>query len=207
MTIEYTEWSTLRGDFAARAGGEGHAEIIRELRAGIEERDAVIAARENLLLSEPATLTLTHAASPGGAAAFVYNSPATGRLVLASAEDAGTPYSDGDSDGVIFVELNADPAANLGAKALYVDEDGAADGTGLLLADITTGNTGRIFHLTMSDGRCVPVKDATSPGTPGRALKYDSSDGSLQFISPTTTDATVKTSTTMASGVKIAAAL
>jgi hypothetical protein len=207
MTIEYTEWSTLRGDFAARAGGEGHAEIIRELRAGIEERDAVIAARENLLLTEPATLTLTHAAVPGGTAAFVYTSPHSGRLVLVSAEAAGAPYSDGDGDGVIFVEVNADPATNLGAVALYVDEDGAADETGLLLADITTQNTGRILYLSMSDGRCVPVKDVTTPGTPGRALKFDSSDGSLQFISPTTTDATVSTSPTFAAGYLLAAAL
>jgi hypothetical protein len=157
----------------------------------------------NTLLATQSVLTFDDEDSPGGDPAFVNISPEGGHLTLVSAEGLGGVFAKISPTAALRALVDADPAGNLGAKALYLDENGATDGTGKLLADLSGGNTGIAFHLTLTNGQVVPVYDVTTPGTPGVAVNWNEPAGELQFISPTNADATVKTSATIARGFSL----
>jgi len=132
------------------------------------------------------TLTITHAASPGGNP--IYVKYANGRPYLCSniATDAVNKWL--TFGNAITVMVNHDAAAATGGFQLYFDKD--ATQPSRLLAALPGGKSD---YLDTSDPN-YPLKITynAAPATPGVAITYDDgADERLEFTSPTAANGTL----------------
>lgn len=132
------------------------------------------------------TLTITHAASPGGNPIYVKFGPGTPYLCCNMAPDAADKWLTFGSAVTIMVRHDADAAT--GGYQVYFDED--ATQPGRLLCALPGGKD---VYLDTSDPN-YPLKLTynAAPATPGVAISYDDgADERLEFISPTAANGTL----------------
>jgi hypothetical protein len=132
------------------------------------------------------TLTITHAASPGGNPIYVKFGPGTPYLCCNMATDAADKWLTFGSAVTIMVRHDADAAT--GGYQVYFDED--ATQPGRLLCALPGGKD---VYLDTSDPN-YPLKLTynAAPATPGVAISYDDgADERLEFISPTAANGTL----------------
>lgn len=94
----------------------------------------------------------------------------------------------GDGDRII-VRHNADPAANLGGRQVYFDEDAPAHQRLLFVSAHSVD-----AHVVTLGGRVLTIKHDADAATKGVALYLDDADDHVEFVSPTNTSGSAYTS-------------
>jgi hypothetical protein len=132
------------------------------------------------------TLTAYHAAAPGGNPIYVKYANGRPYLCCNFATDTADKWLTFGSAVTVMVKHDADAAT--GGYQLYLDED--ATQPGRLLAALPGLKSD---YLDTSDPNYpLKITYAAAPATPGVALNFDDgADERLEFISPTTANATI----------------
>lgn len=151
------------------------------------------------LAATPKTLTLTDDdnAAATGTALMVAVDGKGAYLASANAGGADAHFKDADAADAVVVDYNANPAANLGAVQVYVDEDAALGSRFLCVSPL-----GLDLFVPTVGGRFVRIAHDADAATSGVALYFDD-DGAdaaarLLFVSPTNEDGTETTSLALA---------
>jgi hypothetical protein len=132
------------------------------------------------------TLTITHAAAPGGNAVYL-KFDAAGKPYLACnmATDAVDKLLTFGSAYTLWIKHEADPSSG---TIVYFDED-ATQPARLLSAQTTLKD---VFIPTSNPQYTLRVVYNAAPGTPGVQVNFDDgADERLEFISPTTANGTL----------------
>jgi len=139
------------------------------------------------IITASATLTITHAASPGGNPLYVkFGADGNPYLCCNMANDGVDKWLTFGSAYTLLVKHDADAAT--GGIQVYFDED--ATQPSRLLAALT--GLKDVYIPTSNPQRTLKITYNAAPHTPGVAVTYDdASDERLEFISPTATNGTL----------------
>jgi len=132
------------------------------------------------------TLTITHAASPGGNPVYLKFGPGTPYLCCNMANDEADKWVTFGSAITVMIRHDVDAAT--GGYQVYFDED--ATQPSRLLCALPGGKNA---HLETSDPNYpLKITHNAAPGTPGVAINYDDgADERLEFTSPTAANGTL----------------
>lgn len=133
------------------------------------------------------TLTITHAASPGGNPIYVkWSASGTPYLACNMANDAVDKWLTFGAAVTLLVKHDADAAT--GGAQVYFDEDAVQPGR--LLAALPGLKS--VYIQTSDPNYPLKITYNAAPGTPGVAITYDDADDErLEFTSPTSANGAI----------------